>query len=56
MIVKNGLSLGARYWGQKAISAVYYGAKLVWEAIGSCFGTGAWLNAKGWSNTEGWRD
>lgn len=39
MIIKNSLSIQARYYGTKTISAVYYGAKLVWEAITSCFGS-----------------
>ncbi len=40
----------------KTISYVYYGSKLVWQAIRSCFGSGFWTNIKPWSNTEAWRN
>lgn len=46
----------ARYYGGKAVSAVYYGAKLVWEAISSCFGSGYWINNRPWSDTDAWRN
>jgi hypothetical protein len=38
----------------KAISAVYYGARLVWEAIRSCFGKGYWINEYPWDNGDKW--
>lgn len=47
-IVKDGVA--------KTISYVYYGSKLVWQAIRSCFGSGFWTNKKPWSNTEAWRN
>lgn len=56
MIIKNSLTMQARYYGTKAISAVYHGAKLVWEAISSCFGSGYWINNRPWSNTDSWRN
>lgn len=56
MITKNHLTMQARYYGTKTISAVYYGAKLVWEAISSCFGSGYWINNRPWSNTDSWRN
>lgn len=43
-------------WGEKAISSVYYGAKLVWEMILSCFGKGWWVNDKPWSNKDAWKN
>lgn len=55
MIIKNSITMQARYYGTKTISAVYYGAKLVWEAISSCFGSGMWLGARPWKGTDGWR-
>lgn len=54
MIYRNSLSMEARYYGRRAISAVYYGARLVWEAITSCFGSGYWINERQWSNTDAW--
>lgn len=56
MITRDSLSMQARYYGSKAVSAVYYGAKLVWEAISSCFGSGYWINNRPWSNTDAWRN
>lgn len=42
--------------GNRAISAVYYGAKLVWEAIRSCFGKGFWINGYSWNNKDSWKN
>lgn len=56
MITRNSLTMQARYYGTKTITAVYYGAKLVWEAISSCFGSGFWINNRPWSNTDAWRN
>lgn len=42
--------------GSKAITQIYLGIKLVWEAIRSCFGAGFWKNESPWSNTEGWKN
>lgn len=56
MIVKGGKEMSARYHGSKVIMAVYKGAKLVWEAITSCFGSGMWLNLRAWKNTDGWKN
>ena len=56
MITKSHLTMQAWYYGTKTISAVYYGAKLVWEAIASCFGSGMWLDLRAWKNTDGWKN
>lgn len=56
MITKETLSLQMRYYGTRAISAVYYGSRLVWEAISSCFGSGRWINRRPWKNGEAWRN
>ena len=55
MIMKNGKEVPALYLGAKAIAAAYLGARLVWEAISSCFGAGYWDNDKGWRAADGWR-
>lgn len=47
-------SVNTMYQGRTVIQAVYYGLKLVWQYIKSCFGRGYWLNDKPWSNTDGW--
>ena len=31
-------------------------AKLVWQAISSCFGAGYWINEYAWKNTDGWKN
>lgn len=54
MIYKNGKELSALYIGSRAIAAVYYGAKVVWEAVASCFGSGMWINDRPWNNADGW--
>ena len=42
-MIKKGLKdITGVYIGQRAISAVYVGARLVWSAISSCFGSGFW--------------
>ena len=43
-------------FGKVAVTQIYKGAILVWEAIKSCFGAGYWKNDSPWSNTEGWRN
>lgn len=56
MIYKEGKELTERFFGTRVISAVYKGAKLVWEAVSSCFGSGVWTSCKGWSDTDGWKE
>lgn len=55
-IIKNNKNTSLIYYGDKAVAAVYKGAKLVWEAINSCFGKGFWINTKPWSDKDGWRN
>lgn len=43
------------YYGDKALSAIYRGAKLVWTAIRSCFGSGIWSSEKPWIGTDSWK-
>lgn len=42
--------------GKKVVSKVYYGTRLVWEGIKSCFGAGWWINTKPWINTDKWKN
>lgn len=39
----------------KAISYIYYGSKLVWQAVRSCFGSGLWVSQKSWLGDESWK-
>lgn len=54
MIYFNFNKFSSVYFSKQAISAVYKGASLVWEAIKSCFGAGYWKNDASWSNDDAW--
>lgn len=56
MLFVNGKEVSLIYYGEKAISVVMKGSRVVWQAIRSCFGAGYWVNEKPWSNVEGWRN
>lgn len=55
MIIINGIQISAIRYGEIALSAVYKGATLVWQAVRSCFGSGKWIANKPWLGKEGWR-
>lgn len=55
MIIINGKLISAIRYGEIALSAVYKGATLVWQAVRSCFGSGRWIKDKPWLGNEGWR-
>ncbi|WP_270535071.1 MFS transporter [Phocaeicola massiliensis] len=42
------------YYGRRAVSAIYKGARLVWMAVRSCFGSGYWDGDKPWDGDEYW--
>lgn len=56
MIYNGTIGVAARYFGTKAITAVYKGAKLIWEAIRSCFGKGCWIEGKPWVDSDPWKE
>lgn len=56
MIYKDVKEITAIHINNKMISAVYKGAKLVWQSVRSCFGSGFWVNQKGWINQESWKN
>ena len=56
MIKKDNKDIIAVYYGNIPIASIYYGAKLVWQLVSSCFGNGYWINLKPWSNKDGWRN
>lgn len=41
---------------ERVVTSVHYGAKLVWQSVRSCFGSGKWVNAKPWLNNETWKN
>lgn len=43
-------------YGTRFIGAVYYGSRLVWQAIRSCYGKGYWVSSAPWSNTDSWKN
>lgn len=45
----------AKTIGGKIIAASYYGLKLVWMAVRSCFGSGEWVKEKPWLGDEKWK-
>ena len=55
MIYKEGKEITAVYLGSRAISAIYKGAVLVWQAVRSCFGSGRWRGRKPWVGKEKWK-
>lgn len=56
MIFHNRIKAGAIYYGSTAVGTIYYGARLVWEAVKSCFGKGYWIENKPWLDRDSWRD
>lgn len=55
MIYHQGRETAAAYAAGRALSMIYAGARLVWQAIRSCYGAGLWQAAKPWSRTDPWR-
>ena len=55
-LYKGNKEIDLIYCGRKAISATFQGARMVWQAVRSCFGSGLWINDKPWINDEGWRN
>lgn len=56
MIFKGGHEIAAIYHGGKAIQVIYKGARIVWQAVRSCFGRGYWVGAKPWIGTDKWKN
>lgn len=56
MITIRGHEITAINVGRTALVRVYSGARLVWQRIRSCFGTGVWLNDRPWLNDDKWKN
>lgn len=56
MIYHNQKETEGVYRGNKVITAVYRGVRLVWELIKSCFGKGFWINKAPYINNDGWKN
>ena len=55
MLYKNGKEITGVHHGQIAITAIYKGAILVWQAVRSCFDSGRWIGSKPWIGAERWK-
>lgn len=53
MVARRKVRPNGRIWEAQM---VYHGALLVWQAIRSCFGTGAWIQDRPWLDTDAWKD
>lgn len=56
MIRKNNKDATGIYFQNRVIQAVYQGARLVWQLIRSCYGTGIWLQERPWIDTDLWKN
>ena len=56
MIFKENKEVIGVFRGRTPISAIYKGGRLVWQAIRSCFGSGAWLNELPWIGEDPWKN
>lgn len=43
-------------YGKATVNIIYYGAKIAWQAIRSCFGSGMWNGEKPWIGTDAWKN
>lgn len=39
-----------------AFVALYVGARLFWQLVRSCYGTGIWIPEKPWLDNDSWKD
>jgi hypothetical protein len=56
MIYKEGKDISGFYFAGKVIVAVYDWIYLVWQAVRSCYGSGAWLDHLPWLDDDPWKD
>ena len=55
MIYEDGKEISGIYFAGKIITAVYAGVLLVWQAVRSCYGSGAWLDDLQWLDDDPWK-
>lgn len=59
MIIKNNKNITSIFYGQKIISSVYKGTRLIWtklKNILSCFSNGYWIDEYPWKDEYIWSD
>lgn len=56
MAHQNRKELTSIFINKTPIQAVYQFGVVLWQAVRSCFGSGAWVNEKPWINDEAWKN
>ncbi|MDE6267354.1 MAG: MFS transporter [Muribaculaceae bacterium] len=56
MITNGNTPISVINIGRRAISAVYSGSRLVWQAISNCIAGGWWQHSHGWMYGTGWNE
>lgn len=56
MAIYNGLRRMTMQYGSRAISQIYYGLRLVYTGIRSCFGSGTWVDERPWLDGDSWKN
>lgn len=52
MTARYKLQPNGKWW---VVEEVYRGARLVWQAVRSCFGSGAWIGERPWLGDDPWK-
>lgn len=52
----NGKEISQWSLGSKPIQFLALGAKMIWEAVRSCFSGGRWEDDKPWNDDDAWKD
>lgn len=52
MVARRKVRPDGRVWEAQM---VFHGIRLVWEAIRSCFGSGAWVGERPWLGDDPWK-
>lgn len=55
MLGYNGKRVSRMMINGKVVSALWLGAKKIYEAVRSCFGAGFWRGDKPWVGSDAWK-
>lgn len=55
MLGYNGKRISRIMINGKVVSALWLGAKKIYEAVRSCFGAGFWRGDKPWVGSDAWK-
>lgn len=56
MILKDDRGFSAINYVDRSIARILYMGRVVWQAIRSCFGSGAWIESYAWLDDDAWKD